>query len=53
LDKSEQEKPAESGPARPKSAWADMFLSGPDDQEEPEPGAPEPGVPGPGAPGPS
>src|SRR5262249_32625763 len=28
-----------------------MFLSGPDDQEEREPGAPEPGVPGPGAPG--
>jgi MinD-like ATPase involved in chromosome partitioning or flagellar assembly len=47
LDNSEQDQPVESGPARPRSVWADMVVSGADDQEEPEP---EPGpatVPGP------
>ena len=43
MDESEQDQPAESGPARPGSFWADMFLSGSDDQEKPEPGAPGPG----------
>src|SRR5262249_33964940 len=33
----------ESGPARPRSVWADMVVSGADDHDEPEPG------PGPGA----
>jgi len=39
LDNSEQDQPAESGPARSSSVWADMVMFGQDDQEEPEPGA--------------
>ena len=37
MDNSEQDQPVESGPARPRSVWADMVVSGADDQEEPEP----------------
>ena len=49
MDNSEQDQPVESGPARPRSVWADMVVSGADDQEEPEPEA----TAGPGAaPGP-
>ena len=46
MGESEQDQPAESSPARPSSVWADMILSGPDDQEEPEPDAPGTGYGG-------
>jgi MinD-like ATPase involved in chromosome partitioning or flagellar assembly len=36
LGESERDQPAE--PGRPSSVWADIFLSGPDDQDEPTPG---------------
>ena len=38
MGESERDKPAEPGSGRPSSVWADMFLSGPDDQDEPAPG---------------
>lgn len=46
MDNNEQDQPVESGPVRPKSVWADMVLSGADD-ENPEPGhaGPQDGVP--------
>jgi MinD-like ATPase involved in chromosome partitioning or flagellar assembly len=37
LDNSDQDQPVESGPAQPRSVWADMVVSGPDDEDEPEP----------------
>ncbi len=37
MDNSDQDQPAESGPAQPRSVWADMVISGPDDEDEPEP----------------
>src|SRR6266516_4606136 len=40
LDNSEKDQPAEVGPARSRSVWADMVMFGQDDQDEPEP---EPG----------
>jgi MinD-like ATPase involved in chromosome partitioning or flagellar assembly len=42
LDNNEQDEPVGSGPARPRSVWADMVLSGSDDQDEPgsAPGSP-------------
>src|SRR5690348_11692382 len=42
VDNSHPVQPAGSGPARPRSVWADMVVSGADDEEEPEP-RPEPG----------
>jgi MinD-like ATPase involved in chromosome partitioning or flagellar assembly len=38
LSESERDQPAEPGQGRPSSVWAGMFLSGPDDQDEPAPG---------------
>ena len=38
MGESERDKPAEPGSGRPSSVWADMFLSGPDDQDESAPG---------------
>src|SRR5262249_57774921 len=45
----ERARPAESGPARRRSVWADVFLSGWDGQMERERGEPEPAAHVPGA----